>query len=146
MRPHRPAFHLICQVVYTPPPAAQAARPINPFLIGNGNCTTYLALCAAFTSDILSLSGTHLLATIFDRQFPCRYRPLPSHAPQDCLSRLFAAYPTILRPCHSLRHMSPSIRCHGVSIKQEGVSVSQGSQSLTDLQCWRYAGQGFGFF
>jgi hypothetical protein len=102
-------------------PAAQTAEPINPFLIGTGNCTTPLALCAALDPGILSLSGTYLLAAMFDHEFPCRTRPLPSHAPQDRLSRLFAAYSTILRGCHPLRHMSPSIGCHGVSIKQEGL-------------------------
>ena len=34
-------------------PAAQSARPINPFLIG-GNCTAALALCAALNPYILS--------------------------------------------------------------------------------------------
>jgi hypothetical protein len=57
---------------------------------------------------------------MFDRHFPCRYRPLPSHAPQDLLSRLFAARPTIRRGYHPLRHMSPSIRCHGVGYKTGG--------------------------
>jgi hypothetical protein len=91
----------------------------NPFLIGHGSCTTALALCAALNPDILSLYGSYLLAPIFDYQFPCRYRPLPSHTPQDRLSRLFAPYPTILRGYHPLRLAKPSISCHGVSIKQE---------------------------
>jgi hypothetical protein len=102
-------------------PAAQTAGPINPFLIGTGNCTTPLALCAALDPRVLSLSGTYLLAAMFDHEFPCRTRPLPSHAPQDRLSCPFATSPTIRRGCHPLRLAKTSISCHGVCIKQEGL-------------------------
>ena len=102
-------------------PAAQTAEPINPFLIGMGNCTTPLALCAALDPGILSLSGTYLLAAMFDHEFPCRTRPLPSHAPQDRLSCPFATSPTILRGYHPLRLTKPSICCHVEYIKQKGL-------------------------
>src|SRR4051794_37752137 len=53
------SYRLACGI-YSPP-AAHGARPINPYLIGTGNCTTHLALCAALNPDALSLYGTYLL-------------------------------------------------------------------------------------
>src|SRR5437867_3273800 len=60
---------------------------------------------------LLSLCG---IVPPFRRQSFGYNRPLPSHAPQDRLSRLFATLPTIRRGCHPLRLAKPSIRCHRV--------------------------------